>query len=163
MPSSKVRRILHVEHRYLECVAAFDDVDRVLTTFVPPLEPEIWESLARGDRDKVEILRRSGPKLWLFVTRNHGQLTATDGLKSKAIQYDIGNPLTAERMTRWQLAAGLYAPLRVYLYENEQGKAIFEYDLPSNLFGQFGDERVTAVGRELDAELEQTLQAVAGL
>jgi hypothetical protein len=163
MPNSKIRRILHIEHRYLECVAPFDDADRVLTTLVPPLEPEILESLARGDRDKVEVLRRSAPKLWLFLTRNHGQLTATDGLNSRAIQYDIGNPLTAERMTRFQLAAGLYAPLRVYLYENEQGRAIFECDLPSNLFGQFGDERVTAVGRELDAELEQTLQAAAGL
>ncbi len=163
MPSSKVRKILHIEHRYLECVASFDEAHRALTALVPPLEPEIWETLACGDHEKVEVLRRSDPKLWLFLTRNHGQLTATDGLNSKAIQYDIGNPLTAERMTRWQLAAGLYAPLRVYLYENDQGRAIFEYDLPSNLFGQFGDERVTAVGRELDAELEQTLQAAAGL
>ena len=66
-------------------------------------------------------------------------------------------------MTRHQLAAGLYAPLRVYLYEDTRGRAIFEYDLPSNLFGQFGDDRVTAVGRELNLELEQALEAAAGL
>ena len=35
------------------------------------------------------------------------------------------------------LAAGLYAPLRVFLYENEIGGSIFEYDKPSSLFGQF--------------------------
>jgi hypothetical protein len=28
------------------------------------------------------------------------------------MQYEIGNPLTAERMTRHMLAAGLYAPSR---------------------------------------------------
>ncbi len=77
------------------------------------------------------------------------------------MQYEIGNPLTAERMTRHVLAAGLYAPLRVVLYEDESGKAIFEYDLPSSLFSQFGDEQVAQVGRELDAELEAALQSAS--
>lgn len=119
--------------------------------------------MARGEREKVEIARTSGPKLLLFLTRNHGELTAVDGQKSKAMQYEIGNPLTAELITRHQLAAGLYAPLRVYLYEDRHDRAIFEYDLPSNLFGQFGDQTVTAVGRELDWELEQALETAAGL
>jgi hypothetical protein len=48
------------------------------------------------------------------------------------------------------------------LYEDESGKAIFEYDLPSSRFGQFGDERITQVGRELDAELATALQAASG-
>lgn len=99
----------------------------------------------------------------LAVVRNHGELTAADGLHRKAMQYEIGNPLTAERMTRHVLAAGLYAPLRILLYEDEDGRARFEYDLPSTLFGQFGDDRVAAVGRELDAELEGVLEQAAGL
>ena len=65
-------------------------------------------------------------------------------------------------LPRYALAAGLYAPVRVVLFEDESGKAIFEYDLPSSLFGQFGDERITEVGRELDAELETVLQAASG-
>jgi hypothetical protein len=65
-------------------------------------------------------------------------------------------------MTQHQLPAALYAPLRVVLYENEAGRAVFEYDRPSSLFGQFGDERVTAVGRELDAQLESVLVKAAG-
>ena len=73
------------------------------------------------------------------------------------MQYEIGNPLTATRMTQHQLPAALYAPLRVVLYENDAGRAVFEYDRPSLLFGQFGDERVTAVARELDASLERVL------
>ena len=129
---------------------------------VPALTPEVSEILVRGETEKISIARRDGPKLWLFLVRNHGELTAADGRASKAIQYEIGNPLTAERMTRHALAAGLYAPLRVMLYEDESGKAIFEYDLPSSLFGQFDDERITRVGRELDAELEAVLQAAAG-
>ena len=79
------------------------------------------------------------------------------GHARKAVQYDIGNPLIATRMTQHELPASLYAPLRVVLYENEAGHAVFEYDRPSSLFGQFGDERVTVVARELDASLERVV------
>jgi hypothetical protein len=163
MTHSKLRRTINVEHRFIECRLSFDEVHRSLMATVPALKPEIWEMLARGERDKVDEARRTGPKLWIFLTRNHGEITAADGVKAKGMQYEIGNPLTATRMTRYQLAAGLYAPLRLYLYEDSRGHAVFEYDLPSSLFGQFGDERVTAVGRELDMELEEALEVAAGL
>jgi len=83
------------------------------------------------------------------------------GRPRKALQYEIGNPLAATRMTRHQIPAALYAPVRVARYENAAGGATFEYDKPSTLFGQFGDEQVTAVGRELDVELERALRRAA--
>ena len=162
MAAPRLLRRLSVEHRALPCARPFDEVHRALIDSVPALKPEVSEILVRGDKEKVAIARRDWPKLWLFLVRNHGELTGVDGQTSKGMQYEIGNPLTAERMTRHALAAGLYAPLRVTLYEDESGKAIFEYDLSSSLFGQFGDERITEVGRELDAELETVLQAVGG-
>ena len=64
-------------------------------------------------------------------------------------------------MTRHRLSAALYAPLRVVLFEDEQGRGIFEYDKPSSLFGQYGDERVTEVGRYLDSTLEAVLRNAA--
>jgi hypothetical protein len=64
-------------------------------------------------------------------------------------------------MTRYQLSAALYAPLRVVLFEDEQGKGVFEYDKPSSLFGQYGDDRVTEVGRDLDVALEAALRKAA--
>jgi hypothetical protein len=60
-------------------------------------------------------------------------------------------------MTRHQLPAALYAPLRVVLFEDGKGRGIFEYDKPSSLFIQYSDERVTEVGRHLDAALEAAL------
>ncbi len=162
MAAPRLLRTLSVEHRALPCARPFDEVHRALIDSVPALKPEVSEILVRGDKEKVAIARRDWPKLWLFLVRNHGELTGADGQTSKGMQYEIGNPLTAERMTRHALAAGLYAPLRVMLYEDESGKAIFEYDLPSSLFIQFGDERITEVGRELDTELETVLQAAGG-
>jgi hypothetical protein len=55
----------------------------------------------------------------------------------------------------------LHAPLRVILFEDEQGRGIFEYDKPSSFFGQYGDERVTEAGRDLDAALEGVLRNAA--
>jgi hypothetical protein len=65
-------------------------------------------------------------------------------------------------MVRDQSGAGQYAPLRVVLYE-ENGGSVIAYDLPSDLFGQFGDERVTQVGHDLDRELEAALDAVLAI
>src|SRR4029077_9411759 len=154
MVAPRVLRKLTIEHRALECARPFEEVHGALVDSLPALKPELSEILTRGEKDKAESVRRDGPKLWLFLVRNHGELTAADGLKSKAMQYDIGNPLTAERMTRHVLAAGLYAPLRIILYKNRGGQRIFEYDLPSSVFGQFNDDRITSVGFELDADLE---------
>jgi len=54
----------------------------------------------------------------------------------------------------------MYAPFRIVLYENEQGHAVFEYDKPSSLFGQFGDERVTMIALQLDAAIGRAIQSV---
>lgn len=62
--------------------------------------------------------------------------------------------------TRHQLPAALYAPFRAVLYEDAQGQAIFKYDKPSSLFGQFGVHEVTAVALGLDAAIEAVLRRV---
>ena len=158
MSASQVR-MLSVEHRILECGRSFDETHAALLAQVPRLDPHLAELLTRGEKEKVEAARRDLSKLWIFEIRDHGALTAADGKASKAMQYEIGNPLTAERMTRRRLAAALYAPLRVVLYEDERGRAVFEYDLPSSFFGQFGDDRERSVGLELDEELETVLKS----
>jgi hypothetical protein len=159
---SRTLRNVSVDHRVLICRKSFDAVHTALVAAVPALKPELAEILVRGDVAEIDRARREWPKLWLFLTRDHGKLTVADSLYSKAMQYEIGNPLTAERMSRYNLVAGLYAPLRVYLYENQDGTACFEYDRPSSLFEQFDDPRITEVGHELDAELDAVLESSAG-
>ena len=91
----------------------------------------------------------------LFRTSDHGALLRLAGQKKKAIQYLVGNPLFAIQMTQHDIRASLYAPLRVLIYENEEGKTCVEYDKPSSLFGQFGNAKVTEVATMLDRKLEQ--------
>ncbi len=64
-----------------------------------------------------------------------------------------------------QLLVGLrprsMLPIRVVFYKNDAGHGVFEYDQPSTTFGQFGDERVTAVAHGLDAALTSALTRAA--
>ena len=151
------QQTIQVEHVRIESAKPFAEVKAALEELVPPLDPIIPEALRQGDIGRAKEVLQRGPELAIFSARDHGGLLRVAGLARKAVQYEIGNPLTASRMTQHQLPAALYAPLRVLLYENEDGHAVFEYDRPSSLFGQFGDERVTAVARELDAKLESVL------
>jgi uncharacterized protein (DUF302 family) len=143
-------------------VAADRPFDKVAKAFEEPLgqfNPEVYKSLITGeDPEKVraKIEAEVGPSGFvLFSTSNHGALLRLAGQKKKAIQYLVGNPLFALQMTQHDIRAGLYAPLRVLIYENEQGKTCVEYDKPSSLFGQFGNAKVTEVATMLDRKLEQ--------
>src|SRR5205807_4882973 len=109
---------------------------------------------------KARIAALAGPSgFMLFGTNDHGALLRLAGQKRKAIQYVVGNPLFALQMTRHDLRASLYAPLRVLIYENEEGRTCVEYDRPSSLFGQFGDERISPTAAMLDRKLEALVAA----
>jgi uncharacterized protein (DUF302 family) len=155
------QRTIQVEHVKVESRKSFSDVKAALESLVPQLDARIFVLLQYGESDRARKELERGPELSIFNTRDHGGLLQITGQPRKAAQYAIGNPLTATRMTQHQLPASLYAPLRVLLYENEAGQAVFEYDRPTSLLGQFGDQRVTAVARELDASLERVLVKAA--
>jgi uncharacterized protein (DUF302 family) len=156
-----MQRTIQIEHVTIESKKSFDEVKAALESSVPQLDAGIFVLLQNGEIERARTRLENGPELAIFFSRDHGGLLQIAGQARKALQYDIGNPLTASKMTRHRLPAGLYAPLRVLLYENAQGHAAFEYDKPSSLFGQFGDEQVTMVARELDNSLERVLRHAA--
>jgi uncharacterized protein (DUF302 family) len=160
MAQVKSQRIT-VEHIRISSERPFEEVRRKLEGTVPKLDAGIAEALGSGDQKRAKDYEENGPKLSIFGKRDHGALLQIAGKRQNALQYDIGNPLTASKMTRHQLPAALYAPLRVVLFEDEQGKGTFEYDKPSSFFGQYGDERVTDIGRFLDGALEAVLRNAA--
>ena len=153
-------RALQVEHIKIETPKHFADVEAALETSVPKLDPAIRDALANGDEQRAMELERGAP-LFIFLKRDHGALLQVVGRPRNALQYEIGNPHTASKMTRHRLPAGLYAPLRVILYEGDKGGSVFEYDKPSSLFGQFDNEQVSAVARGLDDALESALRRAA--
>jgi uncharacterized protein (DUF302 family) len=147
-----------VEHIRISSGRPFAEVNQRLKDTLPKLDASIAAALSGGDQRRAKDYDENGPKLSVFEERDHGALLRIWGSGHNALQYEIGNPLTASKMTRYQLAAALYAPLRVVLFEDEQGRGVFEYDKPSSFFSQYGDERVTEVGRYLDTALEAALR-----
>ncbi|MBV8636694.1 MAG: DUF302 domain-containing protein [Candidatus Eremiobacteraeota bacterium] len=92
-------------------------------------------------------------QLVIFLKREHPD-------RRRVVQYEIGTLLTTS--TAVNPAAALYLPTRVVLYEKDDGGSRFEYDLPSSLFDQFGDDRIAHIGHELDDALIHTLKTAAG-
>ena len=155
------KQTIAVEHVRIESAKSFADVRTALERTLPQLDPSLVKALGEGDVERASREKKEGPELSIFLVRDHGALLKIAGKARNALQYDIGNPITASLMTRHRLAAALYAPIRVVLYENDAGRGVFEYDQPSTTFGQFGDEPVTVVARGLDAALARALTRAA--
>jgi uncharacterized protein (DUF302 family) len=144
----------------------FDDVASAFERQLGRFDPNVYRSLAAGghvEEAKARIEAMAGPSgFMLFGTNDHGSLLRIVGQQRKAVQYVVGNPLFALQMTQHDTRASLYAPLRVLLYEDDEGKACPEYDRPSSLFGQFGDDRITPTATMLDRKLEALVAAAIG-
>jgi uncharacterized protein (DUF302 family) len=137
----------------------FADVQAALERQLGRFEPDVYQALAEGGdleevRARIEAMAGSSGFM-LFSTSDHGRLLRIVGQQRKAVQYVIGNPLFAVEMTQHAIGASLYAPLRVLIYEANDGKTCIEYDRPSSLFGQFGDGWVGPMAAALDQKLEE--------
>lgn len=154
-------RTIPVEHVTIGSTKSFEEVRSRLARLAPRIDDGIFTLLRYGESKRALQELEACPPLMIFGQRDHGALLAVAGLVRRSIQYDIGNPLTASRMTRHRLPAGLYAPIRVLLREDEDGGVAFEYDRPASVFGQFGDSRVDAVAQDLDRDLRALLEAAA--
>jgi hypothetical protein len=156
-----ISKPITVEHVRITSRRPFQQVRAALEAGLPRLDPDILRLLSTADQAGVKKHEDHGPKLFIFLDRDHGALLAIAGGARNAVQYEIGNPITASKMTRHDLGASLYAPLRVTLFEAEGGEAVFEYDKPSTLFGQFADAQIMEVALDLDRELEAALLKAA--
>ena len=156
VPVSTSRFVVH--HIRLTTAKPFDQVRSDFERQLGRFEADAYTSVAAAEnaetaRTRIEAM--AGPSgLMLFAMYDHGSLLRVVGLTRKALQYVVGNPLSAIQMTQHAIGASLYAPLRVLLYENDEGKTCVEYDRPSSLFGQFGDDRIAQVASSLDQKLE---------
>jgi uncharacterized protein (DUF302 family) len=84
---------------------------------------------------------------------DQGPLVSQLGKPKMMSVYLIGNPVIANRMYEEDPATGLYAPLRVEIYEDYGGVTHFTYDRPSSLLEQFQNAKIGAVAQLLDQKM----------
>ena len=154
-----------IEHVHLTADKPFEKFTAAFEQQLGLFDPSAYKELEGGgdpQATKARLESMVGPSgFMLFRTSNHGLLLRIVGKPRKAMQYLLGKPLFAIEMTQHAIGAALYAPLRVLIYEAEEGKSCVEYDLPSSLFGQFGDEHVDRMAESLDRKLEELVASAA--
>jgi uncharacterized protein (DUF302 family) len=155
-----------VEHVRRTTDKPFEEVTKAFEAQLGKFDGDVRRAATASDdteEAKAKIAALAGPSgFMLFGTSDHGALLRLAGQKRKAIQYVVGNPVFALQMTQHDIRASLYAPLRVLIYENDEGKTCVEYDKPSSLFGQFNDDRIAPTAAMLDKKLEALVAAAMG-
>ncbi len=146
---------INVSHQRVALKGTYENFIQNIETVLNRLNPD-WSSRLLDDPESVKqhLNKVAGDRgLMIFGQQEHGKLLNIYGKPRKAIQYLIGNPLTAAEMTQYDIRAALYAPLRIIVYEADDQVLYAEYDLPSTLFGQFGNDEILAVSKGLDKKL----------
>jgi len=155
---------INVSHQRVALKGTYENFIQKIEIVLNRLDAN-WSAALPGDTDAVRkyLTKVAGDTgLMIFGQQDHGILLSIKGKPHKAIQYLIGNPLTASEMTQYDIRAGLYAPLRILVYEGDDQVLYAEYDLPSTLFGQFGDERILAVSKGLDRSILEVILSADG-
>ena len=101
-------RAIPVEHVTIRSTKPFEDVRAKLATLA--FDDGIFTLLRYGESERAIRELEACPPLTIFGQRDHGALLAVAGLTRRSIQFDIGNPLTASKMTAIDCRRGSMHP-----------------------------------------------------
>jgi uncharacterized protein (DUF302 family) len=143
---------------------AFDEFVAALEKAAPPVDLEVTQRIAAdgGDWDEVRraVAQNAPNDLMIYAKIDAAPLFGVAGHQVRAVEYLIGNHVIAETMFRHNPKALLYAPLRMLVYSDADGNAVFTMDQPSSAFGSLGISEVTEVGEGLDGKVVNLLRVV---
>ena len=143
----------------------FDQFIAALEKAAPPVDRAAFAQIVAVRR---RLGRRSAPprrrtrrtNLMVYAKIDATELFSVAGHRTQAIEYLIGNHVIAETMFRHDPKALLYAPLRMLVYSDGDGNAIFTMDQPGPAFGSLGIDEVSEVGEGLDRKVVNLLRVV---
>jgi len=142
----------------------FDEFRAAFEKAAPPFDRESLLRIVERGGSWDEVLDAAAinapHSLMVYATIDATELFSLAGHTTRAVEYLLGNHTIAETMFRHDPRALLYAPLRVLVYTDGQGNAVFSIDQPSAAFGSLGIEQVTKVGRDLDGKVANLLRVI---
>ncbi|MGF6768379.1 uncharacterized protein (DUF302 family) [Paraburkholderia sp. GAS199] len=152
-----------VDHVTLSSSKPYAAVKQDLESRLGRLDEHIRALLKENRVDELHAaLQKAAGKdgLVIHYIGVHGDWLVLKGQHKNGTEYFTGNILTATEMTSVNMAAGLYAPLRIMVYENDQGGTTIEYDKPSTQLSQFHSAAIDVQGRSLDERLAKLCASV---
>jgi uncharacterized protein (DUF302 family) len=142
----------------------FDEFVAALEKAAPPFDRAPMQRIvaAGGSWDDVRaaVAKNAPNELMVYAKIDATELFSVAGHRTPAIEYLVGNHVIAETMFRHDPKALLYAPLRMLVYSDSDGNAIFTMDRPSAAFGSLGVAEVTKVGEALDRKVVNLLHVI---
>ena len=142
----------------------FEEFLRDFETAAPPFDSarvdQIVESGGTWDDVLTQVADNAPNELMVYAKIDATPLLGVAGHRVEAVEYLLGNHTIAETMFRHDPRALLYAPLRVLVYGDSDGNAVFSMDRPSSAFGSLGIADVTEVGESLDRKVANLLRVI---
>ena len=150
---SVTRAVFASSKTYEETVAAFEAhagrVDAAIQQY-------LIQSHATAEQAAEAIAPMLGPSGLMIVAEvNPGALLSLFGKPKKARTYLLANPVIANGLFEVTAAVALHVPLRVAVYEDEQGGATLAYDKPSSLLSRFPGAKIAEAARMMDKKPEE--------
>lgn len=99
--------------------------------------------------------------MMVMSTVDQGNMLKMTGLEMKGTLFLVGNPNVGKQVFEHNPAAGLYLPLRVYIYQGSDGKAYLSYDKPSVVLKPFNNSNIDETASMLDQKLDMLTHMVA--
>jgi uncharacterized protein (DUF302 family) len=111
----------------------------------------------------VEAFKMAVSKGGMMVmsTVDQGNMLKMTGLDMKGTLFLVGNPNVGKQVFEKDPAAGLYLPMRVYIYQGSDGKTYLSYDKPSVVLKPFNNASIDQMAAMLDQKLDMLTHMVA--
>jgi hypothetical protein len=142
----------------------FEEFKSAFEKAAPPFDPATVTEIAERGGTWDEVLAAAAINapndLMVYAKIDALPLLSLAGHTTKAVEYLLGNHTIAETMFRHDPRALLYAPLRLMIYADSEGNAVFSMDQPSAAFGSLGIADVTKVGKSLDRKVVNLLRVI---
>lgn len=106
-----------------------------------------------------QLVAKNG--MMVMAEVDQGKMLSMTGLTLKATLYLVGNPNVGKQLFEQNHAVGLYVPLRVFVYNDGNGKTFIAYDKPSTLLSQYRNDKIAMVGQMLDQRLHDLVTMAA--
>jgi hypothetical protein len=153
---------LTIEHIDIAMPHDYERATALFTSLVPHVDRAELGALVASraaSADVEAMIRRRAGELGILImaSLDQGPVVSLLGPPRKLAVYLIGSPFLGARLFADHRGGGLYAPVHVTLYEENDGVAHFAYDRPSTLLAQFGasdlgrmfDDKLAALGDRL--------------
>src|SRR5262249_38264429 len=128
----------------------FDEFIAAFEKAAPPVDRAAVQQIADRGGDWDDVLAAAAINapndLMVYAKIDALPLLFLAGHTTKAVESLLGNHTIAETMFRHDPKALLHAPLRLLIYADDDGNAVFSMDQPSAAFGSLGIAEVTKVG-----------------